>query len=253
MNITTLKKIGILFIPIIAISVLLVLVLSLISPKTSAEQIKKEIIKIDNLITNKATIDPGFKSSYPTIEDYEVEFKEIFQLGIGAIPQLMESIENKTVKNQAFNISAIWYLISAEDALGRYNGGEYSKDPDSGRPIYFVKIIREKIAELPTEIEKIATSDMTTEEKIKAVNKYGMLAMPIIADRIDAGEKYWEEYVALQVFDSSIEKRFEIIKSFKTLEDLSVKSKKNKVSKDFDAKEWLKKNNEDIMLLKKIY
>ena len=187
------------------------------------EQRENELKQLINVNTINDIIEQTGEFSlkaFPTLEDFPKTYFGIHSLGYASVPYLLELIKEH---ESMLVMYVIWYTLSVPP-IGAIMPGEglhpddYSKDEDAYTPKWFARQLEEFAKTVPKKVNEICDSDIPLEEKYEQLNKLGLLAIPYLIDRIEAGEKEWEVCLAAQFLDRPVEERFELLSKLDFLE-----------------------------------
>ena len=153
-------------------------------------------------------------------------FFEAYSFGYASAPYVLELIRNSDenglyesvmLATVCFNLQVI---SEAKEMLERGEIPDHynTDDDDAFTPKWHAKHFEEFIKTVPPKVDEICDSDIPLEEKYEQLNKLGLLAIPYLIDRIEAGEKEWEVCLAAQFLDRSVEERFELLSKLDFLE-----------------------------------
>jgi len=189
------------------------------------EQRENELKQLINVNTINDIIEQTGEFSlkaFPTLEDFPKTYFGIHSLGYASVPYLLELIKEH---ESMLVMYIIWYTLSVPP-IGAIMPGDYTPEYDfdigenymRGTPEYFARQLEEFAKTVPKKVDEICNSDIPLEEKYEQLNKLGLLAIPYLIDRIEAGEKEWEVCLAAQFLDRPVEERFELLSKLDFLE-----------------------------------
>lgn len=131
-------------------------------------------------VTNKTELAMS-SNPYDFIKN-SAEYTNIVNLGPDAIPILEKKID-ESKGSDLFD----YIFAAAIEEISKVNLKEEQStawaDGDK-----FSEKWKEKLSTLPAEIEKIANSDLSEDEKITSLTKLGLPAVPFIIDQVEAGK-----------------------------------------------------------------
>ena len=138
-----------------------------------AEQLQTEV-------TNKTELAMS-SNPYDYIKNSE-EYANIVNLGTDAVPIL----EKKIDESEGSGLFDYIFSVAIEEITKVNLKEEESTAWDTGDK--FSEKWKAKLKTLPEEVEKIANSELTEEEKITSLKKLGLPAVPFIIDQLEAGK-----------------------------------------------------------------
>lgn len=242
------KRLWLLAIPVILVLIVGMLLLPSRATTVRAEELKKMVSEIDRTVIEKMSDTATFYSCYPSPLITPEDFHKVTELGPGAIPFMLEAVEQDTATSPPFMASAAIFLMGVDLQTVQ----DYTEWRE-GSPKEYVRHIRAAAAQLPTELEAIASSGKSKAEKLEALNRYGTLALPLVAERIRKGETYWLDYVAAQIMDTSADHRMAAMTAMYETRDWSISAKQAHVADDFNPEEWLHDQADTLQLMQALF
>lgn len=164
--------------------------------------------------------------------------------GVEAVPIIITALSDDSIEpiDEYYKVylSRGMYTILRIDPLKATEG-------DGSNLIYTDTSIYAFYKHAKTEISKIIASEISLEEKLNALRKYGIYAVPEVVEQINEGNSEYEKffvYAGLHLNDEDFVK----IAGFKYLfsNDLHTKEDYLTGAEDFDYKVWLEENEEDL-------
>ena len=232
-----------------------------------AAEIKAEVDDMAQKIS-EINISPSSSSAYPSPATYRDEFFETYQLGYEAVPYMLDYV----IKNDTNDFVGAFLIAAAVNNLhlNKMPGAieindtdaVYSTDPDAYTPVWYARQLQTFAKEAPEKIKKICDSNSTMAEKMLKLEEFGMLAVPILQKKINAGETQWNPCVlALSLSELTAQEKFDVLAYgyedevlyANNRNDLMHQRKLSAVkNKDFDT-QWLNENDAKLSLLSELY
>ncbi len=200
-------------------------------------------------------------SAYPSPVTQPEAFLEAYKLGYEAVPFVLDYIieNNDNGLNGAFLIVVSMNNLHLSNIPGVIKPTDTNVDYSIDRnPVWFAKQIKELAKSAPKAVEKICNSDITFEEKVIKLQEYGMLAVPILQEKIEKGETQWEAAVLnLTLAGMSLEERYNVLQKiceddflYSEKREADIYNLKNTTVKDvkFD-KSWFDENEDKLTIM----
>ncbi len=194
------------------------------APITLTDEERENFIR-DTVVIDWETLEeklkshPSLYSHYPTPADKPEAFMEVYTLGCAAAPYLVNWIVEGETKGQyeAFltmasatnlHLSSLLRETSSSDAAS-----VYSASWNVGTPKWHAYQLQQFAKNAPEQVEAICNDrTLSLSEKTEWLAEYGMLAVPLLQDRMRRGEFWWEETVLLLTMAPlSAEERFQLL------------------------------------------
>ena len=186
------------------------------SSRVNAAEVEQKTLSWIEIISNIER-KPSYQSAFPNPATYPDEFYEIYKIGYAAAPYLIQHI----IDNNMNNVDGAFIVMAAANNLHlNYLPGAikptdenpvYSNDEDAYTPVWYAKQLQKFAKEAPEEINKICDSDIPMAEKMLKLEEYGMLAVPILQEKMNSGDTQWSECVLnLSLSPLNEEERFKL-------------------------------------------
>ena len=187
----------------------------------------------------------SFFSSHPHYSDSPDEYAQLYTISLKGIPVLID-------ETSSFN--------SMEESLPRAQYGDYwqygtitllrcykwhfkfSGDPLSKSENFYTLFTSAK-----TDCPQILSSSDSTEEQLKRLRYYGILAIPYIQDRINEGHTEYESFfieIGLHLTADEFAQIVSVLPPSSTTHYDNIRN--HPKAEDFDYKVWLSENEEDL-------
>ena len=170
------------------------------------------------------------------ISVHEDDAKELFKIGIGGVPLLLEEIDKIVTDTGSYDMYCAFYMLGVETLLCvddenvRYAGEDIFDLPNVNFKI-FVRQAKEKIPQ-------IIQSDQLVEKKVEELSKYGVLSLLYLTDEKGRIAKEYEPYLE------------KIGLSYSPAERMYPSAAPAKSETAFDVDAWLSANKYDLQILK---
>ncbi|WP_054942716.1 hypothetical protein [Paenibacillus ihuae] len=157
-------------------------------PKNAEASVEKQIDdnttllarQIENEGSNKTKLSLS-SNPYDYIKDSE-EYENIVNLGYKAFPVL----EKKIDESEGSGLFDYIYAAAIEE-IAKVNLKEDGPTPwDTGEK--FSEKWKVKLESIPRDVEKIASSEQSDDDKIRSLTKLGLPAVPFIIDQVETGK-----------------------------------------------------------------
>lgn len=150
--------------------------------------------QIQNEISNKTKLSLS-SNPYDYIKDSE-EYENIVKLGTKAFPVLEKKID------ESGGSGLLDYIYAAAiEEIAKVNLKEDDPAPwDTGDK--FSEKWKVKLESIPGDVEKIASSEQSDEDKIRSLTKLGLPAVPFIIDQVETGKTELFPAIQYLVLDS---------------------------------------------------
>ncbi|MNC40112.1 hypothetical protein D3C75_888030 [compost metagenome] len=150
--------------------------------------------QIQNEISNKTKLSLS-SNPYDYIKDSE-EYENIVKLGTKAFPVLEKKID------ESGGSGLLDYIYAAAiEEIAKVNLKEDDSAPwDTGDK--FSEKWKVKLESIPGDVEKIASSEQSDEDKIRSLTKLGLPAVPFIIDQVETGKTELFPAIQYLVLDS---------------------------------------------------
>ncbi|HCS74638.1 MAG TPA: hypothetical protein DIW17_12290 [Clostridiales bacterium] len=217
-----------------------------------AQELEDNFTRLMKTIEN---LDPPASpfSHFPNIKTNEKELRKLYSLGFASVPFMLDYIESDNTNYfiKDLLISAATYNLHLPNMIGAITdeNQEFSKDKDAYSTMWFARKLKEYTKSVPDLVEKICNSDSSFEDKCKELDKMGMLTIPFLVETIEKGQSEWEVCIKLQTLGMEPDNRYQYLFSEeKRLIDYNMK--KERMESDFNVKEWIEENRDDLRILK---
>lgn len=153
-----------------------------IKVKASIEdQIHKNIMNIQQSISNTLSTKPSFSSSpYTYIKDSK-DFENIVALGNPALPVL------KKMLDESNNNGLIEYIYAI--AIEKISKVDIREETNWDNAKDFSQKYTTHLKKIPDQVDEISKEKISLDEKNEKLKKLGTPAIPYIADKIEDGDK----------------------------------------------------------------
>ena len=238
-----------------------------IAIRVKAAAVKKDTLNWIDTIP-KLEREPSFQSAFPSPSTHPDAFYEIYEIGYAAAPHLIQYVIDNDMNNMdgAFMVMAAVNNLHLSYLPGAIKPTDenpiYSKDEDAYTPVWYARQLQEFAKEAPVKITEICDSDIPMAEKMLKLEAYGMLAVPILQEKIDSGHTQWNECVLnLSLSALSVEERFDVLAyafEEETLyandRDELVHQRKTKALENRDFNEsWFDENSDELTLMGELF
>ena len=258
---------------ILTISLILCVCISLclFIPKNNLTVMAAEIkVEVDDMAEkiSKIELSPTLNSAYPSPATHNEEFLEAYQLGYEATPYILEYIITNNANDfvGAFLISAVINNLHLCKMPGAIDANDtdaiYSTDPDAYSPVWYARELQKFAKSAPENIEKICSNNKSMSEKMKELENYGMLAVPILQKKIEAGETQWNQCVlVLSMSELSVKERFDVL-AYGYEDEVLYSNERNTlmhqrklkaIEKTTFNQQWFNENDAELTLMGELY
>lgn len=145
------------------------------------DQIHKNIMNIQQSISNTLSTKPSFSSSpYTYIKDSK-DFENIVALGNPALPVL------KKMLDESNNNGLIEYIYAI--AIEKISKVDIREETNWDNAKDFSQKYTTHLKKIPDQVDEISKEKISLDEKNEKLKKLGTPAIPYIADKIEDGDK----------------------------------------------------------------
>lgn len=145
---------------------------------------------------------------------YHDAYRIVYELGPEVVPYILDKVEESgqngfdqmfLVKAAAYNLQ-LYELYRPEDTSVYADVLEKHNAHSPQNYAFFFRVFLDEVPEL---VNKICDSRQPQEQKLQALDRLGMAALPYLAQRIEKGETQWKVCFENQLLGLSTDERFE--------------------------------------------
>jgi hypothetical protein len=156
------------------------------------------------------------------IKDHSEAFRMVYELGPEVVPYILDKIEasGKNRFDEMFLIAAATCNLQLPDLYLPEDTSIYASalkaEHYSTCPQNYTFFLRVFLDEVPDKVNEICRSKQSQEQKLQALDRLGVAALPYLAQRIEKGETQWKVCFENQLLGLSADERFEYLKEQET-------------------------------------
>lgn len=183
-------------------------------------------------------------------------FAKIYALGPDVVPYLLNRLADsgKNGGEEMFLMTAVRTNLQLYADAGGYVAED--NPYDVGTAQYAACNTRAFLKEVPEQVKAILDSTDTDAQKLQALDRLGLAALPCVVERVQAGETQWTPYLETQLLGMSTDARFAALQAEAAFSGDNaaeqIYAHRRQTAQTVDAAQWIAANGDVVTALEEI-